>query len=77
MPLRRCARVAGCGRAPHTRAAGAVGASAVRPVDWNPARAQVGAVRAVADAGDVVAVFGDGRATVLSSRAGVRGTDRA
>jgi mono/diheme cytochrome c family protein len=66
----------GCGAAPHTRAAGAVSAFAVRPVGWNPAAAPVGKVRAVADAGTVVAVFGDAGATVLSSGA-VVATDRS
>jgi hypothetical protein len=41
----------------------------VRSVAWNPARAQVGRVTAVADAGNVVAVFGDAGATVFSSGA--------
>jgi mono/diheme cytochrome c family protein len=61
--------LAGCGAAPHTRAAGAVAPMSVRAVAWNPARAQVGRVTAVADAGSVVAVFGDGGATVFSSGA--------
>jgi hypothetical protein len=63
--------LAGCGPAPHTRAAGALSPLAVRAVDWNPGGANVGPVRAVADAGNVVAVFGDGGATVLSSGAAV------
>jgi hypothetical protein len=63
--------VAGCGPAPHTRAAGALTPLAVRPVNWNPGGANVGPVRAVADAGNVVAVFGDSSATVLSSGAAV------
>jgi Cytochrome C oxidase, cbb3-type, subunit III len=61
--------LAGCGATPRSRAAGAVTALGVRPVDWNPARASVGAVRAVADTGNVVAVFGDAGATVLSAGA--------
>jgi mono/diheme cytochrome c family protein len=65
------ALVTGCGPAPHTRAAGALTPLAVRPVNWNPSGASVGAVRAVADAGNVVAVFGDKGATVLSSGAAV------
>ncbi len=63
--------VTGCGPAPHTRAAGALTPLAVRRVQWNPAGVNVGAVRAVADAGNVVAVFGDTGATVLSSGAAV------
>jgi hypothetical protein len=66
----------GCGAAPHTRAAGAVSAFAVRPVAWNPASAPVGKVSAVADVGSTVAVFGDGGATVLSSGA-VVASDRS
>jgi mono/diheme cytochrome c family protein len=58
----------GCGAAPHTRAAGAVSPLAVRAVEWNPARAAVGDVRAVADGGDVVTVFSDRGATVFASR---------
>jgi len=61
----------GCGPAPHTRAAGALTPLSVRPVNWNPGGVKVGAVRAVADAGNVVAVFGDSTATVLSSGAAV------
>jgi mono/diheme cytochrome c family protein len=70
------ALLAGCGAAPHTRGAGAVSSFGVRPVAWNPASAQVGKVTAVADAGSVVAVFGDAGATVLSSGA-VVATDRS
>lgn len=61
--------LAGCGAAPHTRAAGAVSPLAVRPVAWNPAGADTGPVTAVADAGNVVAVFGPAGATVLSAGA--------
>jgi mono/diheme cytochrome c family protein len=68
--------LAGCGAAPHTRAAGAVVPLAVRPVAWNPAGAPVGRVRAVADTGSVVAVLGDAGATILSSGA-VVATDRS
>jgi len=68
--------VAGCGAAPHTRAAGAVAPLAVRSVEWNPSRAPVGAVTAVADTGSVVAVLGDAGATILSSGA-VVATDRS
>jgi cbb3-type cytochrome c oxidase subunit III len=60
-----------CGPAPHTRGAGAVSPLSVRWVDWNPSSAPVGSVRAVADAGDVVAVFSDRGATVFSARAPV------
>lgn len=63
------ALLAGCGAAPHTRAAGAVTPLTVRPVAWNPSQAQVGRVAAVADAGNIVAVFGDAGATVLGSGA--------
>ncbi|HEX3343440.1 MAG TPA: cytochrome c [Polyangiaceae bacterium] len=65
-----------CGAAPHTRAAGAVGALSVRPVAWNPTSALVGRVSAVADVGRTVAVFGDAGATVLSAGA-VVANDRA
>jgi mono/diheme cytochrome c family protein len=68
--------LAGCGAAPHSRGAGAVGALAVRAVPWNPGQAQVGKVSAVADAGSVVAVFGEAGAIVLSSGAVVV-SDRA
>jgi mono/diheme cytochrome c family protein len=66
----------GCGAGPHTRGAGAVAPLAVRPVAWNPAGTPVGKVQAVADAGSVVAVFGDAGATVFSSGAAVA-TDRS
>jgi hypothetical protein len=62
---------AACGPAPHTRAAGAVSPLAVRAVDWNPSNAAVGNVHAVADTGDVVAVFSDRGATVFAARAPV------
>lgn len=68
--------VAGCGPAPHTRAAGALSPLTVKPVDWNPGHASLGRVNAVADSGTVVAVFGDGGASVLSSGA-VVATDRS
>jgi mono/diheme cytochrome c family protein len=61
----------GCGPAPHTRAAGALTPLTIRPVNWNPSSASVGPVRAVADIGNIVAVFGDKGATVLSSGASV------
>jgi len=63
--------LAGCGAAPHSRAAGAVTPLSVRAVTWNPSNAPVGNVRAVADAGEVVAVFGDQGATVFSAGAPV------
>jgi hypothetical protein len=61
--------LAGCAAGVHTRAGGAVAPLAVKSVAWNPANADVGAVTAVADAGRVVAVFGQAGATVLSSGA--------
>jgi mono/diheme cytochrome c family protein len=63
--------LAGCAAAPRSRAAGAVTPLSVRAVMWNPSNVPVGHVRAVADAGDVVAVFGDEGATVFSSGAPV------
>jgi mono/diheme cytochrome c family protein len=65
-----------CGPGVHTREGGVVGTVAVTPVAWNPTRADVGTVRAVADTGKVVAVFADDRATVLSSGA-VVASDRS
>jgi hypothetical protein len=70
------ALLVGCGAAPHTRAAGAVTPLTVRAVPWNPSQAPVGRVSAVADAGSIVAVFGDAGATVLGSGA-VVAVDRA
>ncbi len=61
------AALLGCAVGPHTRAAGVVGQTSVRPVAWNPASAAVGDVRAVADTGDVIAVLSNDRATVFSS----------
>jgi hypothetical protein len=60
----------GCGPATHTRS-GAVSPLAVRPVAWNPSNVAVGSVRAVADGGEVVAVFSDRGATVFSARSPV------
>lgn len=61
-----------CGAAPHTRAAGAVGPMTVRAVVWNATEAPIGQVRAVADSGKVVVVFGvQAVATVLVSGAAV------
>jgi hypothetical protein len=71
LPLIAAAANVGCGPPPHTRAAGALTPLTVRPVPWNPGNASVGNVRAVADAGNVVAVFGDKGATVLASGASV------
>lgn len=68
--------LAGCGAAPHTRAAGAVAPLSVRQVAWNPSQAAVGRVSAVADAGSIVAVFGDAGATVLGAGA-VLSVDRS
>jgi mono/diheme cytochrome c family protein len=68
--------LAGCGAAPHTRAAGVVTPLAVQPVAWNAAKAPVGRVGAVADNGDVVCVFADDGATVFSAGA-VVGRDAA
>jgi mono/diheme cytochrome c family protein len=61
--------VVACGPGAHSRAAGVVGQVAVAPVVWNASNAPMGHVRAVADAGDVVAVFSDTGATVLASKA--------
>jgi len=63
------AALAGCGAAPHTRGAGAIAPLAVRAVEWNPTQASVGRVHAVAEAGNVVVVFGDSGVRVLSSGA--------
>ena len=61
-----------CGPLPHSRAAGALSPLSVRSVDWNPTRAPLaGRVRAVADLGNVVAVFADGGATIFSAGAAV------
>ncbi|HEY2517724.1 MAG TPA: cytochrome c [Polyangiaceae bacterium] len=67
--------VAACGPSPHTRAAGALSPLDVRHVTWNAAGALVPKARAVAEAGDVVAVFADDGATVFASGAKVA-TDR-
>ena len=73
MRARACALglllLSGCAAAPHTRGAGVVTKLEVRPVVWNAASASVGRVRAVAEDGDVVCVFAEDRATVLSSGA--------
>ena len=61
--------LAGCSAAPHSKSAGAVSSLAVKPVVWNPANAPIAHVRAVADSGDVVAVFTDDGASILSAKA--------
>lgn len=61
--------VAGCSAAPHSKSAGAVSSLAVKPVVWNPANAPIAKVRAVADSGDVVCVFTDDGASILSAKA--------
>ena len=58
-----------CGAAPHTRAAGAVAPMTVREVAWEASDAPIGNVRAMADAGKVVVVFGDAVARVVVSGA--------
>ena len=68
---------AGCGPAPHSRAAGAVATLAVRPVAWNAANAPIGKVGAVADNGDVVCVFADDGASIFAAGAVVSRDDRA
>jgi mono/diheme cytochrome c family protein len=57
--------VSGCAAGPSSRAAGDF-ALQVRAVDWNPGRAPIAGVRAVADLGNDVVAFADGAATVLS-----------
>ena len=49
----------GCAPGLHTREAGAVGPLEVHAVDWNPAKTVVAGARAVADTGELVAVFAD------------------
>ncbi len=64
--------LAACGGARvHGREAGAVAPLAVRPVAWNASQWPVGKVRAVADAGDVAAVFADDGAHVFNAGAHV------
>jgi len=53
----------------HTRAGGAVGSLAVERVDWSRSPLAVGRVRAVADAGNTVAVLGDGGASWFTAGA--------
>jgi hypothetical protein len=61
--------LAGCGPSRFSRAGGAVAPLTARAVEWNHAHAEIGPVRAVADAGDTVVVFGDGQATILAGGA--------
>jgi mono/diheme cytochrome c family protein len=51
--------VTGCAPGLHTREAGALGPLEVHAVDWNPAKTEVRGPRAVADTGELVAVFSD------------------
>jgi hypothetical protein len=53
----------------HTRAGGAVGPLTVHEVAWNPTHADVGHVRAVAEASGVTAVFSEFGATIFASGA--------
>jgi Cytochrome C oxidase, cbb3-type, subunit III len=59
----------GCAPGVHTRAGGGVGPLTVHEVAWNPTHADVGQVRAVADAAGVTAVFSDLGATIFASGA--------
>ncbi len=60
----------GCaGTAPYRRGAPGVLPLRVRSVEWNPTRAKLAGVRAVADAGDVTAVFAEDAVTVLRAGA--------
>lgn len=61
-----CLGSAGCAASPHSRAGGGVTALHVRAVDWNPGKAPIEGVRAVADSGSDVVAFADGAATVLT-----------
>jgi mono/diheme cytochrome c family protein len=61
--------VAACGAPPHSRSAGGMADLVIRPVAWNSAAVPIGKVRAVADTGDVVAVFADDGAAVFSAGA--------
>lgn len=60
------AALTGCGASRFSREGGGASRLTARAVDWNRAHADLGPVRAVADAGDTVVVFGDGQATILS-----------
>jgi hypothetical protein len=59
--------LSGCGASRFSREGGGASRLTARAVDWNRAHADLGPVRAVADAGDTVVVFGDGQATILSA----------
>jgi mono/diheme cytochrome c family protein len=59
----------GCGASRFSREGGAIQPLTARAVEWNHAHADVGPVRAVADSGDTVVVFGDGQATILAGGA--------
>lgn len=61
--------LSGCGASRLSRAGGGVAPMTARAVEWNHAHAEIGPVRAVADAGDTVVVFGDGQATILAGGA--------
>lgn len=61
--------LSGCGASRLSRAGGGVAPMTARAVEWNHAHAEIGPVRAVADAGDTVVVFGDGQATILTGGA--------
>ncbi|AKU95595.1 hypothetical protein AKJ09_02259 [Labilithrix luteola] len=65
----------GCGPLPKSREAGAVATLAVRPVSWNAANAPIGKVRAVADDGNVICVFGDDGVSIFSGGAQVAHDD--
>ena len=58
--------LAGCAGSPRARTASGVTPLQLRAVEWNPGHAPIPFVRAVADSGSNVVVFGDGAATVLS-----------
>ncbi len=61
--------LSGCGASPFSREGGAVKPLTAHAVEWNHAHADVGPVRAVADSGDTVVLFGDGQATILAGGA--------
>lgn len=65
--LTTSAALSGCGASRFSREGGGVERMTARAVDWNRAHADLGPVRAVADVGDTVVVFGDGQATILSA----------
>ncbi|MEP7120632.1 MAG: cytochrome c [Byssovorax sp.] len=61
--------LSGCGPSRLSRAGGGVLPLTARAVEWNRAHTEIGPIRAVADAGDTVVVFGDGQATILAGGA--------